>query len=51
MVADDRKQRFAERQRQVELARERGEDHIGNAAMAATERRRAAKKLHKQQQS
>ena len=49
MVADDRKQRFAERQKQVELARERGEDHIGNAAMAATERRRAAKKLRKQQ--
>ena len=50
MVADDRKQRFAERQKQVELARERGEDHIGNAAMAATERRRAAKKLRKQRQ-
>ena len=49
-VADDRKQRFAERQKQVELARERGEDHIGNAAMAATERRRAAKKLLKQRQ-
>ena len=51
MVEDDRKQRFAERQKQVELARERGEDHIGNAAMAATERRRAAKKLRKQQQN
>ena len=51
MVADERKQRFAERQKQVELARERGEDHIGNAAMAATERRRAAKKLRKQQQN
>lgn len=50
MVSDDRKQRFVERQKQVELARERGEDHIGNAAMAATERRRAAKKLRKQQQ-
>ena len=51
MVADERKQRFAERQKQVELARERGEGHIGNAAMAATERRRAAKKLRKQQQN
>ena len=51
MVADERKQRFAERQKQVELAKERGEDHIGNAAMAATERRRAAKKLRKQQQN
>jgi UPF0176 protein len=51
IVTEDRRQRFAERQKQVELARERGEDHIGNAAMAATDRRRAAKKLRKQQQS
>ena len=50
VVADDRKERFAERQKQVELAKQRGEEHIGNAAFEATERRRAAKKYRKQQQ-
>ena len=50
IVTEDRRQRFAERQKQVELSKERGEDHIGNAAMTATDRRRAAKKLRKQRQ-
>jgi UPF0176 protein len=50
VVADDRKARFAERQKQVELAKQRGEEHIGNAAFEATERRRATKKHRKQQQ-
>ena len=44
VVEDDQKARFAERQKQVELAKQRGEEHIGNAAFEATERRRAAKK-------
>jgi len=49
VVAEDRKQRFAERQKQVELAEGRGEEHIGSAAFDATERRRAAKKALKNQ--
>ena len=40
---EDRKKRFAERERQVELARERGEDHIGAAAIQTAEERRQAK--------
>ncbi|HIK80385.1 MAG TPA: rhodanese-related sulfurtransferase [Porticoccaceae bacterium] len=47
VVAEDRKQRFAERQKQVELAKGRGEEHIGSAAFDSTERRRAAKKALK----
>ena len=47
VVEDDRKQRFAERQKQVDLAKQRGEEHIGSAAFDATERRRAAKKAQK----
>ena len=43
-LTEEQKQRFAERQKQVKLARERGEEHIGNAAQKATERRRAEKK-------
>ena len=39
-----RQQRFSERQRQVVLAKSRGEDHIGSGAYEATERRRAEKK-------
>ena len=50
VVEDDRKARFAERQKQVELAKQRGEKHIGNAAFEATERRRAAKKSRKLEQ-
>ena len=50
VVEDDQKVRFAERQKQVELAKQRGEEHIGNAAFEATERRRAAKKSHKLKQ-
>ena len=47
VVEDDRKARFAERQKQVELAKQRGEKHIGNAAFEATERRKAEKKSRK----
>ena len=49
-VEEHRKERFSERQKQVDLAKERGEQHIGNAALEATERRRAAKKKLKQSQ-
>lgn len=43
-LSEEQKQRFAERQKQVRLAKERGEEHIGDAAQQATERRRAEKK-------
>ena len=46
-VDEEQKQRFAERQKQVELAKKRGEEHIGNAAQEATERRRTEKKALK----
>ena len=46
-VDEEQKQRFAERQKQVKLAKERGEEHIGNAAQEAAERRRAEKKAEK----
>jgi UPF0176 protein len=49
-VLPEREQRFAERQKQINLAKQRGEKHIGNAAFEATERRRAAKKARKQAQ-
>ncbi len=46
-VDEEQKQRFAERQKQVTLAKKRGEEHIGNAAQEATERRRTEKKALK----
>ena len=46
-VSDEQKQRFAQRQKQVELAKARGEEHIGNAALGVTERRREEKKAEK----
>mgnify|MGYP001565790071 FL=1 len=45
---EEQKQRFAERQKQIELAKRRGEEHIGNAAQEATERRRAEKKADRE---
>ena len=44
----EQKQRFAERQKQISLAKQRGEEHIGNAAQEATERRRAEKRAEKE---
>ena len=46
-VSDEQKQRFAQRQKQVQLAKARGEKHIGSAAQQDTERRRAEKKRAK----
>ena len=46
-VDEEQQQRFAERQKQVKLAKARGEEHIGNAALEATERRRAEKSAAK----
>jgi UPF0176 protein len=48
-VDEEQKQRFAERQKQINLAKGRGEEHIGNAAQEATERRRAEKKARRTQ--
>jgi UPF0176 protein len=46
-VSDEQRQRFAQRQKQVKLAKARGEEHIGSAAQLDTERRRAEKKARK----
>jgi UPF0176 protein len=46
-VSDEQRQRFAQRQKQVQLAKARGEEHIGSAAQLDTERRRAEKKERK----
>lgn len=46
-VSEEKKQRFAQRQKQVQLAKARGEEHIGSAAQLDTERRRAEKKARK----
>ena len=44
ILSEEQKQRFAQRQKQVQLAKARGEEHIGSAAQQDTERRRAEKK-------
>jgi UPF0176 protein len=46
-VTEEQKQRYAQRQKQVKLAKARGEAHIGTAALLDTERRRADKKARK----
>jgi UPF0176 protein len=43
-VDEEQKQRFAQRQKQIELARAKGEEHIGHAAQEASQRHKAAKK-------
>lgn len=49
-VSDEQKQRFTQRQKQVQLAKARGEKHIGSAAQQDTKRRRAEKKARKKNQ-
>ena len=44
----EQKARFAERQRQVELAKQRGEDHIGGDIQQVIEQRREQKKLQRE---
>ncbi|VGO18894.1 oxygen-dependent tRNA uridine(34) hydroxylase TrhO [Pontiella sulfatireligans] len=46
----DRKARFMERERQIELARSRGEEHIGGDAIQTAEKRRKLKRLQKERQ-
>lgn len=50
-LSEEQKQRFAQRQKQMQLAKARGEEHIGSAAQLDTERRRAEKKARKKQHS
>ena len=47
-VSEQQLKRFAQRQKQVKLAKARGESHIGTAAQIDTERRRLEKKARKQ---
>ena len=47
-VSEEQLKRFAQRQKQVKLAKARGEAHIGSAAQLDTERRRSEKKARKQ---
>jgi UPF0176 protein len=46
--SEERKKRFMERERQVKLARERGEEHIGGTVADISEQRRALKRLQKE---
>ena len=48
-LSKEQLKRFAQRQKQVKLAKARGEAHIGSAAQLDTERRRAEKKAQKKQ--
>lgn len=47
-VSEEQLKRFAQRQKQVKLAKARGESHIGSAAQSDTERRRSEKKVKRQ---
>ncbi len=49
-VSDEQRERFAERQKQIELAQARGEGHIGNEAQAILQQRKEAKNAKKQAQ-
>ncbi|VGO13710.1 hypothetical protein PDESU_02267 [Pontiella desulfatans] len=46
--SEERKQRYHERERQVELARKRGEEHIGGTVCATAEHRRKQKRARKE---
>jgi len=50
-VSEERKERFQERERQIKLARERGEEHIGGSVAQITRKRREQKQLRKQETS
>ena len=43
-------QRFAQREKQMQLAMARGEDHMGDAAVLTMQERREAKRLERQRQ-
>ncbi|AIY65566.1 oxygen-dependent tRNA uridine(34) hydroxylase TrhO [Pseudoalteromonas piratica] len=50
-VSDEQRERFAERQKQIELAKARGEGHIGNEAQETIAKRKAEKAARKKAQS
>ena len=43
-VSEERKSQFAERQKQIDLAKNRGEDHIGKGAVEANKKRKLSKR-------
>ena len=49
-LTDEQRQRFAEREKQVELAKRRGEAHIGSEVQDAIEAHRKAKEQEREQQ-
>jgi len=49
-LSDEQKQRFSEREKQMQLAKQRGEAHIGSESRAAAEKHRLAKQSLKEQQ-
>lgn len=49
-VSEQQRQRFSEREKQVQLAKQRGEEHIGSSAKAISSKRRALKYQDKEQQ-
>jgi len=49
-VSEKQINRFQEREKQVQIARERGEDHIGSSTRDISSKRRALKYQHKDQQ-
>ncbi|MCZ2722283.1 rhodanese-related sulfurtransferase [Marinomonas sp. 15G1-11] len=49
-VSDQQRQRFIERERQVQLARERGEEHIGADVSQAVDKHRQEKQQEKERQ-
>ncbi|MFZ8974519.1 MAG: hypothetical protein ACO2ZD_10535, partial [Pseudomonadales bacterium] len=48
LLTDDQRARFAEREKQVQLAKARGEAHLGDAARSAQLKRKAIKRARKQ---
>ncbi len=49
-LSEQQKQRFAQREKQVRLAKQRGQSHIGNEALSLIENNRAKKQAIKQAQ-
>lgn len=49
-LSDEQKQRFSEREKQVQLAKQRGESHIGSDSREAAEKHRLEKQKLKEQQ-
>nr|WP_305910206.1 rhodanese-like domain-containing protein [Methylomarinum sp. Ch1-1]MDP4520836.1 rhodanese-like domain-containing protein [Methylomarinum sp. Ch1-1] len=49
-VSEQQRRRFQERQKQVQMAKQRGEEHIGSSARAISSKRRELKHQYKDQQ-